>query len=380
MEVAKIQQLNYYFFLKLSLRKVLKNYMKTKRMIFILAGVVFFAGCSLTGNSNDGGFYRSDDGGKTFAPKNNASQNGKTATIGGVDVLSIVENPQNGSEIYLGTKTSGIIKTTDAGENWKSLNVSALTPTKVYAMAVDSSNPNNVYAATLVGKRGKIIKSEDAGENWKEIYTEPSDGSLILSMALDGTNPQNIYAGTDQGQIIYSETGGETWRSLYWTSGNDAIYKIAFDKFNSGLVYFAIFQKGLMRTEDGGKTFEDLGKKNFLDDKLSLDNPTALVADPNRPEWVYAGTDTGLVRSKDGGDSWDTVRILNKAQEQAIWSISINPQNSDEIVYSVSKAFYKSNDGGINWSTVQFDSSRSPNVVSYNFQKPEIIYVGMDKR
>jgi photosystem II stability/assembly factor-like uncharacterized protein len=354
--------------------------MKTKRIILILASVVFFAGCSLTGNGNDGGFYRSDDAGKTFAPKNNASQNGKAGTIGGVDVLSLAENPQNGSEIYLGTKASGIIKTTDSGENWKGLSVSSSTPSKIYAMAVDPASSNNVYAATVVGKRGKIIKSEDAGETWKEIYTEPADGSLVLSLALDGVNPQNIYAGTDQGQIIYSETGGETWRSLYWSSGKDAIYKIAFDKFNPELVYFAIFKKGLMRTRDGGKTFEELGKKNFLDDKLNLGNPTAIVADPHRPSWVYAGTDTGLIRSKDGGDNWDTVRILNKAQEQAIWSIAINPQNSDEVVYAVSKAFYKSNDGGINWSTVQFDSSRSPNVVSYNPQKPEMIYVGLDKR
>lgn len=354
--------------------------MKTKRIIFILASVVFFAGCSLTGSGTDGGFYRSDDGGKTFLLKNNASQNGKTATISSVDVLSLTPNPQNGNEIYLGTKASGIIKTTDAGENWLGLSVAASTPTNVYAMAVDPTSPNNVYAATVVGKRGKILKSEDAGGKWREIYTEPSDGSQVLSMALDPANPQNIYAGTDQGQIIYSETGGETWRSLYWSSGKEAIYKIAFDKFNSDLVYFAIFQKGLMRTKDGGKTFEALGKDNFLDEKLNLGNPTSIAADPQRPNWVYAGTDTGLVRSKDGGDNWDTVRILNKAQEQAIWSIAVNPQNSDEIIYSVSKAFYKSNDGGVNWLTVQFDSSRSPNVVSYNPQKPEVIYVGMNKR
>ncbi len=354
--------------------------MKTKRIIFILASVVFLAGCSLTGNGNDGGFYRSDNGGKTFSPKNNAGQNGKTGTIGGVDVLSMAVNPQNGDEIYLGTKASGIIKTTDTGENWKALNVSTLTPSKVYAMAVDPTNPSKVYAATVVGKRGKIIKSEDAGENWKEIYTEPSDGSLVLSMVLDPKNPQNIYAGTDQGQIIFSETEGETWRSLYWTSGNGAVYKIAVDNFNSQLVYFAIFKKGLIRTRDGGNTFEELGKKNFLDDKLSLANPTALAADPQRPDWIYAGTDTGLVRSQDGGDNWDTIRILNKPEEQAIWSIAINPKNSDEITYSVSKAFYKSNDGGINWMAVQFDSNRSPNVILYNLQKPEIIYIGMNKR
>ncbi|MFA5925711.1 MAG: YCF48-related protein [Parcubacteria group bacterium] len=354
--------------------------MKTKRIIIFLAGVLFLAGCTLTGGGSDGGFYRSDDGGKTFLPKNNISQNGKAGTIGGVDVLSLAPNPQSGGEIYIGTKTSGIFKTTDAGDNWRLLSVATLTPNKVYAMAIDPVNPNNVYAATLVGKRGKIIKSENAGENWKEVYTEPSDGSIVLSIALDPANSQNIYAGTDQGQIIFSESGGESWRSLYWTSEKDAVYKIAIDKSNSQLLYFAIFKKGIIRSKDGGKNFEELGQNNSFEKDSDLQNPTAIIADPNRPGWVYAGTGKGLIRSKDGGDSWEAVSILNKAEEQSIWSIDINTQNSDEIIYSVSKAFYKSNDGGVNWMTVQFDSSRSPNMVSYNPQKPEMIYIGMSKK
>lgn len=353
--------------------------MKTK-LIFFTASVLFLTGCTLGSGGNDGGMYRSDDGGKAFSPKNSINQNGKAGSISSVDVLSIAVNSQNGDEVYIGTKSSGILKTNDAGENWQALKVLELTPEKIYGLAVNQNNPSIVYATVVAGKRAMIVKTEDAGENWKTVYSEPADGSIVLSLALDPQNPQKIYAGTDQGQIFFSENAGETWRSLYWTQNKQAVYKIAVDRFNTQLVYIAIFQNGMLRTKDGGKTFEPLGGSMSFADRKLLQNPTTLTADPYRPEWIYVGTSEGLLRSKDSGNSWETLDILNKSQEQAIRSIAINPQNSEEIIYAVSKAFYKSNDGGANWSTVQIISSRSLEVLAYDQNRPEVIYAGLNKR
>jgi photosystem II stability/assembly factor-like uncharacterized protein len=355
--------------------------MKNIRIFITAFALVFLAGCSLTSGGNDGGMYRSDDGGKTFSPKVSINnQGGKPGSIGGVDVLSVAVNPQNGDEIYIGTKADGIFKTVDAGENWQSLKVSQLTPGKIYSLAVDPTDPKVVYATVLEGSRAMIIKSEEAGSNWKVTYTEPADGSLVLCLALDPQNSQNIYAGTDQGQIFFSENKGETWRSLYWTDNKQAIYKIALDRFDSRLIYFALFQNGLLRTKDGGQTFEQLGGNMSSAERGLLQNPTTLTADPNRSGWAYVGTSEGLLRSKDGGDNWETLKTLNKSQEEALRSIVVNPQNSEEIIYLVSKAFYKSNDGGVNWSTVQFASNRSLEVAAYNQNKPEVIYVGLNNR
>jgi photosystem II stability/assembly factor-like uncharacterized protein len=373
---SKIQNWKLFYALAIIL-SLMKN---IKTLFFALASISFLTGCSLTSGGNDGGMYRSDDGGKTFSLKSSINQNGKVGSISGVDVLSIAVNPQNGDEVYIGTKASGILKTTNAGENWQSLKVSQLTPEKVYSLVIDQNDPKIVYAPVVEGKRGMILKSEDAGANWKVAYTEPEDGSLVLCLALDPQNSQNIYAGTDKGQIFFSENGGETWRSLYWPENKQAIYKIAIDRSNSQIVYFAIFENGMLRTKDGGKTFEQLGNNMSFAERKLLQNPTALIADPYRPEWVYVGTSEGLLRSKNAGDSWETTRTLNKSQEDAIRSIAINPQNSEEIIYAVSKAFYKSNDGGVNWSTVQFTSSRSLEVVAYNQNRPEMIYAGLNKR
>lgn len=353
---------------------------KLKNVLLPVLAAMFLSACSL-GSGSDGGVYRSDDGGKTFSPKNQA-ENGKT--IDAVDVLSLAVNSQDGREVYLGTKASGIFKSGDGGELWKQLEAAEVTPVKVYSMVVDQFNPEIVYATAVLGGRGKIMKSTDAGGTWKETYTEPADGSLVLSLALNPQNSQNIFAGTDQGQILSSGDGGETWKSVFWTWEKKAVYKIAYDNFDPSVIYFVIFQSGVLRTVDGGASFEELKQKanltGFYEMGESLQDPVSIKTDPARADWVYAGTSDGLLRSRDKGDSWEIVKTLNKAEEFDIRSIDVNPANSDEIICAAAQTFYKSNDGGVNWFPIQSDSNRTLEVIKYDPQNPEVIYVGLNKR
>lgn len=348
---------------------------KTKNTILLLSSVLFLAGCSLVSSSSDGGVFRSDDGGKNFAQK--ATVDEKTR-ISSVDVLSLAVNPQNGNEVYIGTKSSGTFKTTDAGEKWQPLKVALLTASKAYAIAIDPANPNVVYAAAIVGDRGKILKSTDAGATWRDVYTEPSSGSFVLTLALDPAGSGKIFGGTTKGQIIFSENGGDSWQSPY--QARDAVFKIAIDPADSNLAYFAVNQNGLLRTRDGGKNFENIGERGILNVQQQLGNPTAIAADPNRGSWIYAGTTTGLFRSRNGGDDWELVKVLNRPQENTIRAIAVNPANSDEIIYGAAQAFYKSVDGGQSWATTQFEGNRTIEVLGYNKQNPGVIFAGMNKR
>jgi len=353
--------------------------MRKIKTLSLTVSILFLSACSL-GSGNDGGIYRSNDGGKTFSSKNQAENN---KTIDAVDVLSLAINSQNGREVYLGTKANGIFKSGDGGELWRQLKVSESTPIKVYSVVLDQFDPKIVYAATVLEGRGKIIKSTDAGEAWKEIYTEPADGSLVLSLALNPQNSQNIFAGTDQGQILSSGDGGETWRSVFWTREKKAVYRIAYDNFDTNTIYFVIFQSGVLRTADGGVNFEELKQKaklaDFYETGEGLQNPVSIKTDPARAGWVYVGTSDGLLRSKDKGDNWEIIKTLNRAEEYNIRSIDVNPANSDELVCTAAQTFYKSNDGGVNWFPIQSNSNRTLEIVEYDPQNPEVIYVGLNK-
>jgi photosystem II stability/assembly factor-like uncharacterized protein len=348
---------------------------KISKVLVFCASIFFLAGCSLVSSSTDGGVFQTNDGGKNFTQKVTIDEKTK---IGAVDVLSLAVNPQNGNEVYIGTKSSGILKTDDAGEKWQPLKVSQSAVTKAYSIVIDPVNSNTVYAAAIVGGTGKILKSTDAGATWKEIYTEPSSGSFVLALAIDPAGSGNIFGGTTAGQIIFSDNSGDSWKNLFKASA--AVFKIAIDATNSNLAYFALSQGGLVRTRDGGKNFESLGDMSASIGQQQFGTVTVIATDPNRESWIYAGTTTELFRSKNGGDDWESVKVLNSPQENAIRGIAINPQNSDELIYGADQAFYKSVDGGQSWATTQFAGSRTIETVAYDRQNPGVIYVGMNKR
>jgi photosystem II stability/assembly factor-like uncharacterized protein len=348
--------------------------MRTTQIILTVS-ILFLSGCTLVSSSSDGGVFRSDDGGKIFSQKATIDEKTK---IGSVDVLSMVVNPQNGSEVYIGTKSNGMFKTTDAGEKWVPVKISDVSVSKVYSLSIDPVNSAIVFAAAVVGDRGKIMKSKDSGATWKEVYSEPTGGMFVTVLGTDSFGSGKIYAGTSTGQIILSGNGGDSWSNIY--QGQGAILKIAEDAADSNVAYFLVNQGGLLRTKDGGSNFENLGSGNFFSVGTSLGMTTDVLADPSKSGWVWAGATSGLFLSKDGGDNWNLVKVLNSPKENAIRGIAVNPQNSDEIIYGASQVFYKSIDGGQSWATTQFGGGKTIEKTFFNEQNPGVIYVGMNKR
>ncbi len=345
---------------------------KMSQMVFALIAILL-TGCSSIGGSN-GGAFKSKDGGKSFTPLVNVGSNNKNNPIN-VSVLSVSINPQDGKEIFLGTRDSGLWKSSDGGENWNLVTLSQLAAKKIYAIAQDPFNPSVVYVAAVVDNRGRIFKTEDSGLSWKEIYTEPGVGSLVLSMEIDHQNSKNIYAGTDKGLIMFSENSGETWKNLTWTSG--PVYKIAIDFSDSNLVYFAIFDEKVIMTRDGGKTFVGIEGGGWEENKVTPTSPTALATDPENSYWVYAAGREGLMRSKDKGENWEMLKILSKSDEQSIQTIAINPVNFNEIFYGAGQALYKSIDSGITWSTVPFNTKGLISLIEFSNENPSELIVGV---
>jgi photosystem II stability/assembly factor-like uncharacterized protein len=119
--------------------------------------------------------------------------------------------------IYLGGDVGGAYKTEDHGKHWRFIN-RGLVDYAVYALAVDRSNPDTVYAGTV----GGICKSTDAGERWSflaatakaKLDLSVERGSSVRPIAVDPTNGDVVYAGSRHGKLFRSEDGGQTWRKL----------------------------------------------------------------------------------------------------------------------------------------------------------------------
>jgi len=119
------------------------------------------------------GVFRSSDGGDSWADLGVPADERP--------ILSLVVHPNDPATIYAGSDYTSIFKTTDGGATWRRLNtvqpagaITGCFPVRVLKMAIDPSNPNEIYGALEVGG---VIRSLDDGETWEDI----SRGILKLS-------------------------------------------------------------------------------------------------------------------------------------------------------------------------------------------------------
>jgi len=352
--------------------KIILLGMKKYTIHLSIAAVFLLSGCSLTGSSSGSmsGVLRSQDGGAKWEVKVRVDEK---KNISAVDVLSMVISLIDSQVVYIGTMNSGVFVSKDGAENWQQLN---FPTTKNYALALNPKDGKTIYAAGVFQDRGKIYKSENGGVDWKEVYTEPTTGTIVVSLAISKNNPEILYAGNSAGLIFKTVDGGKSWKSIYSASG--PVTSIAYDASNDSLVYFLVFNQGILETKDGGTSIIK------LDDNISkLKKGTGIFsikADPSISGVIYAGLNGDIIRSADFGENWNSVNTLNNAKSSSDLSIramDINPRNSNEIVYSSAQAIYKSVDGGVQWSTYQLETSKIVGAIKYDPTNPGILYSGL---
>jgi len=209
------------------------------------------AGCITIGTSKsvDGGVFRSDDNGETWAQKVFVrKEKKKIIAINNVNVGTIVFHPENKEIIYLGTLEDGIYRSLNSGEQWENYGLNSGSFTTI---SIDPQTPNTVYTAT----GASILKTENDGQNWETIYLEPRN-KKITSVNIDYYNPSMILASTSAGEIIQSTDYGETWTAL--NTIKYEVKKLYFNPTDTRIVYAVTSGQGLYRSTNGGKNWESL--------------------------------------------------------------------------------------------------------------------------
>ncbi|QQS21296.1 MAG: hypothetical protein IPL87_02130 [Candidatus Moraniibacteriota bacterium] len=341
----------------------------------LVGAVLLLSGCSFPGISKKGtgaSIQKSTDGGKTYQPK--VTIDAKT-TIAPAEVLSFVFETGNSKNITIGTRENGIFTTSNGGDTWRKMD---FPPVKTYGLVSDRVRPERLYATGEWQGRGKVYRTNDRGGKWEEVYAEPNTGTVITALAQSPKDPLTLFVGTSAGVILRTTDGGMTWGNADMVSA--PILSFLFDTAGETM-YALVSGKGIARSQNGGERFQLLSKISKNSGKSSapqsLPKVTALAVDPSRNGVLYAGTEAGLFRSVDSGDSWEAVSVLENAKKFPIRAIAVNPKNSNELVYSAALAFYKTVDGGTRWSIYELEANRAAGTLRYDPSDPTILYAGL---
>lgn len=219
-------------------------------------------------------------------------------------------------------------------------------------LIIDPDDPNNDtwFAGSATGG---IWKTVDRGQTWT-CLTDDLPNLSANTLAMAASNHEIIYAGTGesfpggtylQGSGIFkSTTRGNSWTQLASTTTEDFEYvnRIVIDPTNENIV-LAATESGIMKTIDGGTSWIKVYSSNSGIEDLD--------ADPTNFNNLY-GTENsvGVVKSTDGGDNWN---LSNNGLEQGSrYELAIAQQDPSKIYLSVNNsnpAAYRSVDYGVNW-------------------------------
>jgi photosystem II stability/assembly factor-like uncharacterized protein len=189
--------------------------------------------------------------------------------------------------------------------------------------------PNTYYHAG-----NSVFKTSDLGRTWEIIspdltrhdtakmgtsgipYTnEGAGGENYCTIAYLAESPHQkgvLWTGSDDGLVHRTEDGGKSWINVTPSGLSEClINSIEFSPHDKNTVYIATTRykfndlaPGLYKTTDNGKTWTAINKG------IPSGAYTRVVREDNvRKDLLFAGTETGLYISYDGGNNWQNRQL-----------------------------------------------------------------------
>ncbi len=201
---------------------------------------------------------------------------------------------------------------------------------RVTAVAVVESRPATMYVGAA---SGGVWKTVNNGISWTPLFDDQPVAS-IGDVAVAPSDPNVVWVGTGEanarnsvlrGDGVYkSADAGKTWKNM-GLRDSWHVARVVIHPKNPDIVYVAVLghvfgpnkERGLYRTDDGGKTWnqvlfinEDTG---FIDLQMDPGDPDTLYAAAcslrrdhfanGNPAQQYSA-DAGLYKTADGGKKW----------------------------------------------------------------------------
>ncbi|HEV8636902.1 MAG TPA: hypothetical protein VG370_22005 [Chloroflexota bacterium] len=212
----------------------------------------------------------------------------------------------------------------------------ALPDKPTQCLAVDPRQTERLYCGTF---GDGLWISHDAGATWHPA----GDGIAhreVMALAvgpLDGV----LWAGTEPSALFRSEDGGRSWVERTglqelpskptwsfpprpWTHH---VRWIAPDRLDPLRLFVGIELGGVMRSLDGGLTWEDRKPNSQWD-------AHTLATHPMAPGRVYEAAGGGYAESRDGGATWR--RDDAGLRWRYLWGLAVDPADPDAVVVSAS--------------------------------------------
>jgi photosystem II stability/assembly factor-like uncharacterized protein len=241
--------------------------------------------------------------------------------VGAGRVPAVAVHPKEKCTIYaaLGNR---VIRSTDCSRSYDILFTDPRGEAQVTSLVIDWFNPRQIYIGTATGE---LSRSSDGGATWAPVQRW-EDG--IAAVQMSAADSRKIWVATKNNGLALTEDGGATWQDLRKGmdayDGARAFAAMAEDRTAPGTLLHAS-RYGMLKSVDSGRTWEPM---NILTPPQSV-AITALAINPKNGKEIYYTTGTKLYRSQDGGGNWATSDLPTSRVASAL---AVDPTN-DAVLY-----------------------------------------------
>jgi photosystem II stability/assembly factor-like uncharacterized protein len=259
---------------------------------------------------------------------------------------AVAVSPQDARLVYFAIwENGGVFRSSDGGETWSRV-FRNLPDQLVGDLMVPAGPAGTVFA---IASYSGIYRSRDRGETWTDVTPPGERPGNYFQVVAHPLHPERLAAHTTSG-LWRSTDGGNTWKS--WSAGlppdsSGGVAGLSGFTFVPGDqdVAFVTALKRLYRSQ-GGRPWRLVGSVPVI----GFTRVSAFTVAPGSPSVLFAGQSEGtsatpgILRSRDGGKTWEPLPLLG----EEVLGLSYLPAVARVVALTRSGAFYSS-DLGTTW-------------------------------
>jgi photosystem II stability/assembly factor-like uncharacterized protein len=285
-------------------------------------------------------------------------------------VRAIAIHPHTPNVVFIGTQR-GVYRSQDRGDNWQRMNLPE--GRIVWSLQFHPHQPQVMFLGT---EGSEVYTSDDGGENWRYLSTISNPDAVqmafatrILGIAMESADPNRMYAALEVGGAARSTDGGKTWQLVNRNFAGNVdlmdLHGVAVGSQRSDTVFISN-RVGVWRSQDRGDNWENLHVEKFSPIMYSRGVQVA----PHDPNTLYAcvglnfGSDEGgVVHTTDLGETWHRFDQGIKPGSTT-FGVAINRQHPEQVYFCTRRGqVFGTHDGGGTWTEHRLPESAT-NVIS----------------
>ena len=228
----------------------------------------------------------------------------------------------------------------------------------------------------------------------------------ISDVLIHPANESLWYAAVGSGGVWKTSNAGTTWTPVFDDEGSYSIGCLGADPNNPHVLWVGTgedgggrhfgYGDGVYKTEDGGKTWQNMGLKNSEHISkviVNADDSDVIYVAAQGPLWKKGG-DRGFFKSGDGGETWK--KTLGDDEWTGVTDIVVDSRDPNRIYAATwqhhrnvaaymgggdKSAIYRSEDGGETWEELSGglpEGSMGKIGLAISFQQPDVVYASVE--